>query len=665
MGKKGGKAKKPGKGREKTEKKTAKKEEKRARKEDLKTKGDEDDIDAILASIKKKEAERVAVDIEDNVPAPSPRCNATLTVNPIKDTELVLYGGEYYNGDKTYVYGDLYVYSIDKGTWRKVSSPSSPPPRSGHQAAAWKSYLFIFGGEFTLDLNTWAWEELSLKNGPTPRSGHRMALYKHQLFCFGGFYDAMREASVGCTLFCAKGSELCRDNRNVRYFNDLFVLNLEDMKWTKVEKKLGAISPSPRSATQLFTCGDTLYLYGGYYKDSAVQASSAKGTNSKNASEASDKGVVYSDAWSLDPRTLEWDKVKRLGSPPGPRAGFTIAVHKTRAILFGGVVDVDTGEDIESVFQNEMFAFQADNRRWYPFALRKQKTKTPAVKAIPMKKPNKPVSDDDDNKEDSDVEVAGDRMDIADAEVDDDVEVAASMQSQSLVENTNAPQTAALPADNVVAPCGRMNANVVVTGNNLYLYGGIMEIGSREVTLDDMWRLDLNKLDAWQCINSRPAGVREKAKPMHKLKPQLHAHEAQQHVAKASGKKLHSRLSTSMLLAALECLFVSLRREKLEKLRAELGLGDVSRTPQAGETLREFFVRTSQHWQLQAYEITSHTGKALRRDGFELAEARYLELRPILDEVERLEKEQEEEEKEAEKRRHEPGSKDSKRKGRR
>lgn len=28
--------------------------------------------------------------------------------------------------------------------------------------------------------------------------------------------------------------------------------------------------------------------------------------------------------------------------PPGPRAGFSMCIHKKRAVLFGGVVDMET-----------------------------------------------------------------------------------------------------------------------------------------------------------------------------------------------------------------------------------------------------------------------------------------------------------------------------------
>lgn len=52
----------------------------------------------------------------------------------------------------------------------------------------------------------------------------------------------------------------------------------------------------------------------------------------------------------------------------------------------------------------------------------------------------------------------------------------------------------------IVKPCGRINSLMVVGRDTLYLYGGMMEIGEREVTLDDLYSMDLNKLDAWNLV---------------------------------------------------------------------------------------------------------------------------------------------------------------------
>lgn len=86
------------------------------------------------------------------------------------------------------------------------------------------------------------------------------------------------------------------------------------------------------------------------------------------------------------------------------------------------------------------------------------------------------------------------------------------------------------------------------------------------------------------------------------------------------------------------------KRARIEQIRANLGLSDSQRTPVPGESLRDFYRRTSLYWQMAAHEHTQHTGKELRKDGFDLAEARYQELKPILDELAILEAEQKAEE---------------------
>ncbi|KAJ4906089.1 hypothetical protein Rs2_09747 [Raphanus sativus] len=482
-------------------------------------------------SIQKEEAKKKEVLVEENVPAPSPRSNCSLTINPLKETELILYGGEFYNGQKTYVYGDLYRYDVDKQEWKLISSPNSPPPRSSHQAVAWKNYLYIFGGEFTspnqerfhhykdfwmLDVKTNQWEQLNLKGCPSPRSGHRMVLYKHKIIVFGGFYDTLRE---------------------VRYYNDLYVFDLDQYKWQEIKPKPGAMWPTARSGFQFFVYQDEIFLYGGYSKEVSSEKSS-------------EKGVVHADLWSLDPRTWEWNKVKKIGMPPSSRAGFSVCVHKKRALLFGGVVDMEMeGDVMMSLFLNELYGFQLDNRRWYPIELRKEKSSK----------------------------------------------------------------------DKVVKPCGRINSCMVVGKDTLYIYGGMMEIKDKEITLDDLYSLNLSKLDEWKCII--PAMDVDGSVKVGEVVAMI----------KGEGKALRRKE----------------KRARIEQIRANLGLSDSQRTPAPGETLKDFYKRTNMYWQMAAYEHTQHTGKELRKDGFDLAETRYLELKPVLDELAILEAEQKAEEAEA------------------
>jgi hypothetical protein len=217
---------KPGAGREKTERKTAAAEAKRERRE-TRDGADEDDIDALLARVRLADAASAggAARVEEGVAPPSRRVNASLTAVPAgpRPGELLLYGGEWYDNAKTRVYGELFRFDAQRRRWAQVHAPGAPPPRSAHQAVAWKQWLFVFGGEFTspnqarhargaarlgaarsgqqtarvdalsadtarggadvarqerflhykdlwrLDLATWRWEQLTLRGGPSAR----------------------------------------------------------------------------------------------------------------------------------------------------------------------------------------------------------------------------------------------------------------------------------------------------------------------------------------------------------------------------------------------------------------------------------------------------------------------------------------------------------------
>lgn len=653
----GKKQKKPGKGKEKTERKTAKAEEKRTRR-DSKKLSPEDDIDAILLSIQKEEAKKKEVHVEDNVPAPSPRSNCSLTINPQKETELILYGGEFYNGSKTYVYGDLYRFDVEKQEWKLVSSPNSPPPRSAHQAVAWKNYLYIFGGEFTspnqerfhhykdfwvLDLKTNQWEQLNYKGAPSPRSGHRMVLYKHKIIVFGGFYDTLRE---------------------VRYLNDLHVFDLDQFKWQEIKPRPGCMWPSPRSGFQFVVYQDEIFLYGGYFKEVSSE---------KNSS--SEKGIVHSDMWSLDPRTWEWNKVKKSGMPPGPRAGFSMCLHKKRAVLFGGVVDMEVeGDVMMSLFLDELYGFQLDNHRWYPLELRKEKSSKAKLKKISDQKNTKLTSSDMDISEPNSSDAIMNDQEV-EAELEESIgemslgtdgnanggKPGSNTGGKSHEPETNGGSQDALPE--VVKPCGRINACMAVGRDTLYLYGGMMEIKDREITLDDLYMLNLSKLDEWKCII--PASESEWVEASEEEEEDEDDDDSEtggesgsdetdddddedeMEFSNGDGKSLQVGDAVALIKGEGKSLRRKEKRARIEQIRASLGLSDSMRTPMPGESLRDFYRRTSMYWQMAAHEHTQHTGKELRKDGFDLAEARYRELKPLLDELAKLEEEQKAEEQEA------------------
>lgn len=60
------------------------------------------------------------------------RANVSLIEHPSRD-ELILFGGEFFDGRITHVYNDLFIYDTTKSHWKRVHTPQPPPPRSSHQ----------------------------------------------------------------------------------------------------------------------------------------------------------------------------------------------------------------------------------------------------------------------------------------------------------------------------------------------------------------------------------------------------------------------------------------------------------------------------------------------------------------------------------------------------
>ena len=133
----------------KQSKKTVQKEKKSKTKgHDADSDAEDADLDAILASYAEEQTRFLKVTEVGSQP-PSPRTSATILGSPSNRNELLLFGGEYFNGTTAKFFNDLFIYLIDRGEWRQVTSPNSPLPRSGH---AWcrggnTGGVYLFGGK--------------------------------------------------------------------------------------------------------------------------------------------------------------------------------------------------------------------------------------------------------------------------------------------------------------------------------------------------------------------------------------------------------------------------------------------------------------------------------------------------------------------------------------
>lgn len=362
----------------------------------------DEDLDLILEEYTKSMEEKSKVVQSDNV-LPTPRVNGSFILNPNNDSEAILFGGEYRHGEKVYYYSDLFKYNLEKMSWKKITSQTSPKPRSSHQMVACSTgKLVLFGGEFgtpsdtkflhhrdcwLLDPKTMSWEHLEGQN-PPPRSGHRMAAWRSFVVLFGGFFD---------------------DGRQTKYLDDLWIMDCHLYTWTKVQVK--GEKPSARSGFVFIPCEDGIILYGGYHvtRDN-------KGV---------DNGKCMNDMWilklgkDLTTEAPHWEKVKCTPSLQ-LLSGCSACVVKSSLYLFGGIMDVSVGDEyINGVCENNIFTMD-------------------------LSRPGQWRS----------LEIGG------------------------------------------PLPLGRYNAMILSTGKDVYIYGGLHEVGDAEVCLDDIW---LFKNGVWDC----------------------------------------------------------------------------------------------------------------------------------------------------------------------
>ncbi|XP_023160351.2 kelch domain-containing protein 4 [Drosophila hydei] len=476
MGKKD-KNKKKGKGAEKTAMKTDKKLAAKQKKM-LEKLGEADIADIV----KKLEAQEQSVTaISENVcAAPTPRSNFSLVAHPEKE-ELILFGGELYNGSKVFIYNDLYFYNIPRNEWKQLRSPSGPTPRSGHQMVATANdggQLWLFGGEhaspsqlqfyhykdlWMLSLKTRQWSKINAPNGPSARSGHRMVVSKKRLFVFGGFHD---------------------NNQSYHYYNDVHVFSLETYEWLKIEIA-SPIVPAIRSGCCMAAAPDgKIFIWGGYARTSMKKDL--------------DRGVTHTDMFMLDVdksgsgNKFKWSTVKAGGYRPKPRnsVGCTVGANG-KAYCFGGVMDVnEDDENVQGQFGDELLVFDLSSHAWRLLEV--------AAKDKSSSKLDKEKSND--------IEMAGDAAQAAEKTVTTStdgiftVTVGGPGSSQATTPYVSKiPSLFGTPRRTDV-PSPRMNPGLCICKGILYLFGGIYEEDEKQQTLNDFYALDLHKLDQWKVL---------------------------------------------------------------------------------------------------------------------------------------------------------------------
>ncbi|XP_034254187.1 kelch domain-containing protein 4 isoform X1 [Thrips palmi] len=484
MGKKDKKGKK-GKGAEKTAAKTEKKLTAKQKK-DLAAKG-EDDIESILAQIEAEDRKRVEV-VEHVVDPPSRRINFSLVAHPEKE-ELILFGGEYFNGQTTMLNNDMFVYNIPRNEWKILKAPAGAPPRSAHQmvaVAANKGQLWVFGGEYASPTQSqfyhykdlWVyhiaakkWEKINAPGGPSARSGHRMVCVRKHLVVFGGFHDNLRDC---------------------KYFNDVYAFDLENYTWKKIVPT--GTPPAPRSACQMIPLADGKILVSGGYSKERVKKDVEKGT-------------VHTDMFLLSPEKHDqtflkwkWQPIKQGGMKPSPRCGMAITIGAAnKAYAFGGVFDTEEDEEnLAGVFFNDLYVLDTERTSWRTVTLSGKKDT-----AAPSRRRRKPKEGDDmdceDDSEGSDNEAEMEVETPTVTTISDDGVFTVTV-GPALTQATSSDSQETGTVANIFVPSPRSSCGLVVKHGVLYLFGGMKEDGDRQFTYNDFYSLDLHKLNEWKII---------------------------------------------------------------------------------------------------------------------------------------------------------------------
>ncbi|BEJ13263.1 hypothetical protein CspHIS471_0304370 [Cutaneotrichosporon sp. HIS471] len=603
---------------------------------------DEEDLDAILDRYKAEIEALTANTVTTLETPPPPRTGALFLPSPStlssESNHLYLLFGEYFDGQRATFYPSVLRYDVGKDEWREYKSGNAPAPRSSAAGVAGAGLaegggILIFGGEYAsptqtsfhhyrdmwlFSCKTHSWEKIEFKRGPTGRSGHRMVLWKNYIVLFGGFID------VGV---------------RTNYLSDLWVFDMDTFRWHQIEHIDKDRAPGPRSGFSFIPCPEGAILYGGYRKEYV------KGTRPK--------GMPLDDCWLLrmdaDLSQLKWERRKKVGYAPTLRSGASMAywASKGMGVLFGGVLDEEKDEEsMESVFYNDLFAYNpVGNGRWSSLNLKKKKKKggkRRARKAIAIEQRN----DDDD-----------DDVDMADEQGDGD--------GDEMVTREPSPSPSPMPVDDddddddpqKTVPLTRYNAMLAIVKNTLFIYGGIFETASpaREYTLDDFVTLNLEKLDLFNHL--RGTGIDEMVwagsddedgqsdseddedddEDEEDEEEELAALEDEEEGDGEAREAAHAALSQAEKDA--------LRREATKFMGVSKDAGrtedDVLSTPLPGENLRMFYERTREYWAGMAYNRSGNRGKTLRREGFHLASARYDEYRPVLEEIQRIQREAE------------------------
>lgn len=452
---------------------------------------------------------------------------------------------------------------------------------------------------------------------------------QNYIILFGGFQDTSQQT---------------------KYLQDLWIYDTQKYTWFNPTLPPASQKPDPRSSFSFLPHESGAVLYGGY---SRVKASTAAGGKQvKGPQRMTLKPMIHQDTWflritppaadapaSAGP-TVRWERRKKPANPPNPpRAGATMAYHKGRGIMFGGVHDVEmTEEGMDSEFFDGLFAWNMERNRFFQLNLRRPRGPSKKQQA------NQAVKSRDRTKADEEELLrnlaALEAKKGIRREDDDDLELDIPKVEEEPAE----------PSKQEVVrfemPHPRFNAQLAVQDDTLFIFGGTFERGDQEFTFNDMYSIDLVKLDGVKEIfYNEPINwnAKEQEESEDEEDDYEDDEESEDEEGEGAEEERASPAPTDITVPSVTRDMEQLEVEDQES--TEPAVKDERPQPRPFESLRDFFARTSTEWQNILLEKMKQQGqtveksvKELRREAFDLAEEKWWDSR---EEIMALEDEQE------------------------
>ena len=305
-----------------------------------------------------------------------------------------------------------------------------------------------------------------------------------------------------------------------------------------------------------------------------------------------------------------------------------MAYHKGRGILFGGVHDVEESEEgIDSEFFDTLFAWNIERNRYFQLNLRR-------TRAVPKRQADGRMGTKRGRGKPDEAELL---RNLAALEIKGTISDSEPMGAEV---EANVTDQVAKPTKPVLTamPHPRFNAQLAVQDDVLYIFGGTYEHGDVEYTFDEMWAIDLGRLDGVQEVYRRE---------LDNWQGSDDDESDSQSEEEDSDDEDQGDEPMGVPLPPTEVRDFPKPELVVESDQDQPDSVPIDNRPQPRpfESLRDFFTRTSASWQDIALERLRQGGetemsvKELRKEAFGLSETKWWDVR---EEITALEDEQEE-----------------------